>query len=85
MARLDGTTPISTTSLRGCAAAIDYEASDYEVINLGESRTVELRELIALLEKELGVQRANRSAALAARRCAADVCRYQQSPTIARL
>ena len=35
-------------------AAIDYEASDYEVINLGESRTVELRELIALLEKELG-------------------------------
>ncbi len=35
-------------------AAIDYDASDYEVINLGESRTVELRELISLLEKELG-------------------------------
>lgn len=32
----------------------DYSNSDYEVINLGESRTVELRELIALLEKELG-------------------------------
>ena len=35
-------------------AAIDYEASNYEVINLGESRTVELRELIALLETALG-------------------------------
>jgi hypothetical protein len=35
-------------------AAIDYDASAYEAINLGESRTVELRELIALLEKELG-------------------------------
>jgi UDP-glucuronate 4-epimerase len=38
----------------GVRAAIDYEGSDYEVINLGESRTVELRELISLLEKELG-------------------------------
>jgi UDP-glucuronate 4-epimerase len=35
-------------------AAIDYDKSDYEVINLGESRTVELRELIALLENALG-------------------------------
>jgi UDP-glucuronate 4-epimerase len=35
-------------------AAIDYSGSDYEAINLGESRTVELRELIELLEKELG-------------------------------
>jgi UDP-glucuronate 4-epimerase len=34
-------------------AAIDYVATDYEIFNLGESRTVELRELIALLEKEL--------------------------------
>ena len=37
----------------GVVAAIDYDKSDYEVINLGESRTVELRELIALLEREL--------------------------------
>jgi UDP-glucuronate 4-epimerase len=37
----------------GVMAAIDYDQSDYEVINLGESRTVELRELISLLEKEL--------------------------------
>jgi UDP-glucuronate 4-epimerase len=39
-------------------AAIDYSAeyaaSEYEVINLGESRTVELREMISLLEQELG-------------------------------
>ena len=40
--------------ISGVRAAIDYDGSDYEVINLGESRTVELRELIALLEKELG-------------------------------
>src|ERR1051325_4642990 len=37
----------------GVTAAIDYDQSNYEVINLGESRTVELRELISLLEKEL--------------------------------
>jgi UDP-glucuronate 4-epimerase len=42
--------------IAGVRAAIDYEASNYEVINLGESRTVELRELIELLEKELGVK-----------------------------
>ncbi|HYY57550.1 MAG TPA: GDP-mannose 4,6-dehydratase [Pyrinomonadaceae bacterium] len=42
--------------IAGVRAAIDYTASDYETINLGESRTVELRELIALLEKELGQQ-----------------------------
>jgi UDP-glucuronate 4-epimerase len=42
--------------IAGVCAAIGYEASDYEVINLGESRTVELRELISLLEKELGTE-----------------------------
>ena len=40
----------------GVRAAIDYAGSDYEVINLGESRTVELRELISLLERELDQQ-----------------------------
>jgi UDP-glucuronate 4-epimerase len=54
----DGTTRRDYTFIddiiAGVRAAIDYQASDYEVINLGESRTVELRELIALLEKELG-------------------------------
>jgi UDP-glucuronate 4-epimerase len=42
--------------IAGVRAAIDYTASDYEVINLGESRTVELRQLISLLEKELGMK-----------------------------
>ena len=37
----------------GVLAAIEYDQSDYEVFNLGESRTVELRELISLLEREL--------------------------------
>jgi UDP-glucose 4-epimerase len=54
----DGTTRRDYTFIndiiQGVRAAIDYNASDYEVFNLGESRTVELRELIALLEKELG-------------------------------
>ncbi len=54
----DGTTRRDYTFIddiiAGVRAAIDYRASQYEVFNLGESRTVELRELIALLEKELG-------------------------------
>ena len=39
--------------IAGVRAAVDYRESDYEVFNLGESQTVELNELIALLEKEL--------------------------------
>jgi UDP-glucuronate 4-epimerase len=54
----DGTTRRDYTYIEdiiaGVRAAIDYMASDYEAINLGESRTVELGELIALLERELG-------------------------------
>ena len=54
----DGTTRRDYTFvddiIAGVRAAIDYDASTFEAINLGESRTVELRELIALLERELG-------------------------------
>lgn len=39
--------------IAGVRASIDYCQSDYEIFNLGESQTVELNELIALLEKEL--------------------------------
>lgn len=53
----DGTTRRDYTYIddiiAGVRAAIDYQASDYEVINLGESQTVELNQLIALLEREL--------------------------------
>ena len=53
----DGTTRRDYTYIddiiSGVCAAIDYDQSDYEVINLGESRTVELRELISLIEKAL--------------------------------
>jgi UDP-glucuronate 4-epimerase len=60
----DGTTRRDYTFIddiiAGVRGAIDYvgdvEKSNYEVINLGESRTVELRELIALLEKASGTQ-----------------------------
>src|SRR5262245_9665109 len=54
----DGTTRRDYTYIDdiigGVRAAIDYDQSDYEIINLGESRTVELRELISLLEEALG-------------------------------
>lgn len=53
----DGTTRRDYTYIddiiAGVRAAIDYDQSKYEVINLGESRTVELRELISLLEGAL--------------------------------
>jgi UDP-glucuronate 4-epimerase len=53
----DGTTRRDYTYIddiiAGVRAAIDYRESPYEVFNLGESRTVELRELIELLEKQL--------------------------------
>jgi UDP-glucuronate 4-epimerase len=54
----DGTTRRDYTFIEdiiaGVRAAMDYEVSPYEVVNLGESRTVELSELIGLLERELG-------------------------------
>ncbi|OAQ69186.1 protein CapI [Pochonia chlamydosporia 170] len=54
----DGTTRRDYTYvdniIQGIRAAIDYEGSMYEVINLGESQTIELRELISLLEESLG-------------------------------
>ncbi|MGH9971882.1 MAG: SDR family NAD(P)-dependent oxidoreductase [Pyrinomonadaceae bacterium] len=54
----DGTTRRDYTFIddiiAGVRAGIDYAKSPYEVINLGESRTVELSELISLLEQELG-------------------------------
>lgn len=54
----DGTTRRDYTYvddiISGVRAAMDYTKSDYEIFNLGESQTVELRELISLLEKSLG-------------------------------
>jgi len=39
--------------ISGVMAAMVYDESNYEVFNLGESETVELRELISILEKTL--------------------------------
>ena len=39
--------------ISGVMAAIVYDESNYDVFNLGESETVELRELISILEKTL--------------------------------
>ena len=40
--------------IQGVRAAIDYDKSDYEIFNLGESQTIELSRLIELLEENLG-------------------------------
>ncbi len=40
--------------IQGVCAAIDYDKSDYEIFNLGESQTIELSKLIELLEENLG-------------------------------
>jgi UDP-glucuronate 4-epimerase len=54
----DGTTRRDYTYIddiiAGVRAAIDYEASDYEVFNLGESRTVELRRVNRAAGKRAG-------------------------------
>lgn len=41
-------------TVRGIRAAIDYDASDYEVINLGNNHAVSLAELVQALERVLG-------------------------------
>jgi UDP-glucuronate 4-epimerase len=40
--------------LQGLMAAIDYDASSFEIINLGESRTITVNHMIELLEQALG-------------------------------
>ena len=56
----DGTTRRDYTYIddiiQGVRTAIDYDRSQYEIFNLGESQTVELNELIALLERSLDMQ-----------------------------
>lgn len=56
----DGTTRRDYTYIddiiSGVMAAIVYDETNYEVFNLGESETVELRELISILEKTLECQ-----------------------------
>lgn len=54
----DGTTRRDYTFvddiIQGVRAAIDYDKSNYEIFNLGESQTIELKDLIKLLEESLG-------------------------------
>jgi len=54
----DGTTRRDYTYIddiiQGVRAAIDYDATIHEAINLGESQTVELKRLIELIETSLG-------------------------------
>lgn len=53
----DGTTRRDYTYIddiiQGVRASIDYDATIHEVFNLGESQTIQLRELIELLERSL--------------------------------
>lgn len=54
----DGTTRRDYTFvddiIQGVRAAIDYDKSNHEIFNLGESQTIELQRLIELLEENLG-------------------------------
>ena len=54
----DGTTRRDYTYIddiiAGLFAAMKYDRTQFEVINLGESRTVELRRLVELIEQALG-------------------------------
>jgi UDP-glucuronate 4-epimerase len=56
----DGTTSRDYTYVddvvRGVRAAMEYTATRYEVINLGNTQTVQLREMIAGLERALGLK-----------------------------
>jgi UDP-glucuronate 4-epimerase len=56
----DGTTERDYTYvddiISGVVAALDYDATPFEVINLGESETVTLNRLIELLEDALGAK-----------------------------
>jgi UDP-glucuronate 4-epimerase len=56
----DGTTRRDYTYIddiiAGVEAAISYKQSQFEVFNLGESETVELRRLVELLERALGAR-----------------------------
>ncbi len=53
----DGTTRRDYTYvddiIQGVRAAIDYDKTIYEIFNLGESQTIELKELIEILEESL--------------------------------
>jgi UDP-glucuronate 4-epimerase len=42
--------------IQGVRAAMDYDRSNYEVFNLGESETTQLSELISLLERNLDLR-----------------------------
>jgi nucleoside-diphosphate-sugar epimerase len=41
-------------TIQGVVNAIDFDGSPYEIFNLGENQTVELNEVIRLIEKALG-------------------------------
>ncbi|HEX8287048.1 MAG TPA: GDP-mannose 4,6-dehydratase [Pyrinomonadaceae bacterium] len=43
-------------AVQGIRAAIDYRKPGHEIFNIGESRTIELKYIIELLEENLGVQ-----------------------------
>ena len=42
--------------VQGVRAAMEYTATKYEIINLGNNRTVSLAELVAAIERNLGVK-----------------------------
>ena len=55
--------------IAGVRAALTYQRSHYEVVNLGNSTTVTLLDMIRELERGLGVSANDRVAARATGRC----------------
>ena len=85
----DGTTRRDYTYIddiiQGVMASLGYDGPLFDIFNLGESETIQLKDLIAAIEDALGSQGADQSAARTARRRSPDLRRYFQSPALARL
>jgi len=58
----------------GIVAAMNYAGSDYEIINLGNNRTITLSEMIETIETSFGH---HQSSTNATRGCPCNLCQYQ--------
>ena len=85
----DGTTRRDYTYIddiiQGTMAALDYDGPLYDFFNLGESQTIQLKDLISAIENALGKKAKINRVARAARRHAADIRRHFEGEETARL
>ena len=85
----DGTTRRDYTYIddiiQGVVASLDYDGPLFDIFNLGENDTVQLKDLIAAIENALGKKAKINQLARATGRCAAHLRRYFESAKAARL